>query len=75
VKDREYKSGLICVLACQLIWGFLPIYWQTLKPIDSWIIILYRIFTMFVYSYAAARFRYSRGEIWGPLRDRKVRRK
>lgn len=72
MKD-DYRTGVMSVLACQLIWGFCPIYWQALEPIPSWIIILYRIVTMFIFSYIAARFRYSREEIWGPLRDRKVR--
>ena len=72
MKD-DYRTGVISVLACQLIWGFCPIYWQALEPIPSWIIILYRIVTMFIFSYIAAWFRYSREEIWGPLRDRKVR--
>lgn len=68
--DTNRRTGLIYVLLCQLIWGFLPIYWQALVPIPSWIIILYRIVTMFVYSYAAARMRYSKEEIWGPLREK-----
>lgn len=74
-RESEYRTGVICVLACQMIWGFCPIYWQALEPIPSWIIILYRIVTMFVYSYAAARFRYSKEEIWGPFKDGAVRRK
>jgi chloramphenicol-sensitive protein RarD len=69
------KLGLLCVIGCQLFWGVCPIYWQALMPIPSWIIILYRIVTMFVYSYIAARLRFSREEVWGPLRDRAVRRK
>ena len=71
----EYKKGVLCVLACQLIWGFCPIYWEALVPIPSWIIILYRIVTMFVYSYIGARLKYSREEIFGPLGDRAIRRK
>ncbi len=74
MKD-DYRTGVISVLACQLIWGFCPIYWQALEPIPSWIIILYRIVTMFIYSYIAARIRYSKEEIWGPLRNRHVRTK
>ncbi len=72
--SKDYRTGVICVVTCQLIWGLCPIYWQALEPIPSWVIILYRIVTMFIYSYAAARFRYSREEIWGPLKDRSVRR-
>ena len=73
--NRDYKTGVLCVLGCQVFWGFCPIYWEALVPIPSWMIILYRIVTMFVYSYAAARFRYSRAEIWEPLKDKSVRRK
>ena len=68
--NRDYKIGLICVLASQLIWGFLPVYWQALVPIPSWIIILYRMTTMFIYSYIAARLRYTREEIWTPLKEK-----
>lgn len=68
----EYREGLIYVLICQLIWGFLPVYWQSLVPIESWKIILYRIFTMFICSYAFARFRYSREEIKAPLKSKRT---
>ncbi len=71
-KSNDYRTGLICVLACQLFWGFCPIYWQALVPIPSWIIILYRMLTMFIYSYIAARMRYSREEIWAPLKEKGV---
>ena len=71
----EYRKGMTCMLAAMLIWGFCPIYWEALVPIPSWIIILYRIVTMFIYSYIGARIRYSREEIWGPLKDSAVRRK
>lgn len=71
-RGSDYRTGLICVLACQLFWGFCPIYWQALVPIPSWIIILYRMLTMFAYSYIAARMRYSREEIWGPLKEKGV---
>lgn len=73
--EKDRRTGLIYVLLCQLMWGFLPVYWQALAPIPSWIIILYRIVTMFVYSYAAARMRYSKEEIWGPLREKGAFRK
>ena len=73
--SSDYKLGMILVIACQLFWGVCPIYWEALVPIESWKIILYRIFTMFIYTYAAARFKYSREEIFGPLKERAVRRK
>ena len=72
-KQREYRQGMAYVILCQIIWGFLPIYWESLNPIESWKIILYRILTIFVYSYAAARFRFSRQEMWAPFKDTKTR--
>ena len=68
---KDYRTGAIYVLLCQLMWGFLPIYWQSLDPIESWKIVLYRILTMFVYSYITARFVYSKEEIWELMADKK----
>lgn len=42
--DTTYKKGLIYALACSILWGILPIYWQALRPIESSVIIFYRIF-------------------------------
>ena len=69
----DYKTGLLCILGCQVFWGFCPVYWEALKPIPSWMIILYRIVTMLVYAYIAARIKFSKEEIWAPYRDRSVR--
>lgn len=43
-RDRTYITGVISMLSCDVLWGVLPIYWQALRPIDSWVIIFYRIF-------------------------------
>lgn len=72
-KNNEYKIGLLCVLFCQVWWGLCPIFWEALKPIDSKVIIVYRIFTMFVFSLIAAHMKYSWKAIFSPLRDRKTR--
>ena len=42
--DKTYITGVISMLSCDVLWGVLPIYWQALRPIDSWVIIFYRIF-------------------------------
>ena len=42
--DKSYKIGIISMLSCDVLWGVLPVYWQALRPIDSWVIIFYRIF-------------------------------
>lgn len=69
----EYKRGVLEVLFCMIIWGFLPIYWKALIPIDSWVIILYRVLMVFVTALILALRKYSWVEIWKPLReDRKT---
>ena len=43
---NEYKAGLTSALLCGFMWGIFPIYWNALKPVDSFTIILYRITLM-----------------------------
>lgn len=69
---NNFRFGLYCVIGCHLLWGVLPIYWQSLKPIDSWIIILYRVLTMFIFCVVSARTRYSFTEILEPLKSPSV---
>ncbi len=47
----DYNSGIVILLITQIIWGILPVYWQMLIPIDSFVIILYRIVTMLITCY------------------------
>lgn len=68
----EYKKGILATLGSQLIWGALPIYWHMLRPINSWIIIIYRIFTVFICSLIFARRLYTWEEILSPLKDKKM---
>lgn len=68
----EYKKGLIAVISTLVLWGVLPVYWQMLIPISSWVIIVYRILTVFLYSIIVARFKYTFKEIFEPLKDRKT---
>ena len=41
--NKEYKQGMISAIGCAFWWGFMPIYWKMLNPIDSAVIIFYRI--------------------------------
>lgn len=68
----EYKKGILATFGSQLIWGALPIYWHMLRPINSWIIIIYRIFTVFIFSLIIARRLYTWEEILSPLKDKKM---
>jgi len=46
MENKNYKNGLIYALSCAVIWGFLPIYWNSLKPVSSLVVIFYRITLM-----------------------------
>ena len=69
---KEYKEGIISVLGCNIWWGIMPIYWQWLKPIDSWVIIFYRIFLVAVVCAIAAWKVHTKDEIMEVLRNRKL---
>ena len=43
MNKKDYKVGMLCAIFSAVTWGFLPIYWQSLRPIDSIVIIFYRI--------------------------------
>lgn len=74
--DRtQYRTGIICSLSCSVLWGVLPVYWQALRPIDSWVIIFYRIFLVGVVCFAAALKLYGMEGIKAPLREKGVKLK
>jgi len=69
------------MLSCDVLWGVLPVYWQALRPIDSWVIIFYRIFlvgfvsgiaTLKIYGFGAVKskltVRTGPGILGGPLK-------
>ncbi|MCL1982866.1 MAG: EamA family transporter RarD [Clostridiales bacterium] len=51
---KNHRTGMVCALGCMLIWGVMPIYWKALVPIDSYVIILYRIVLVGVTCFVAA---------------------
>ncbi|MBQ2147165.1 MAG: EamA family transporter, partial [Firmicutes bacterium] len=69
---NERRQGILAGVLSNIIWGVLPIYWHALRPIDSGVIIFYRIFLCAVSSYFVARAKYSREELFAPMKDRKL---
>lgn len=71
----EYRSGVIAILFCEVTWGFLPIYWNLLDPLPSSIIILYRIFLVFLTALllCAAFYRMKPKDTLRPLTEKKTR--
>jgi chloramphenicol-sensitive protein RarD len=58
---------MTAALACSILWGFLPIYWQALRPIESSVIIFYRIALVGVVCFVASLPLYGWKRIKAPL--------
>ena len=69
-RDKTYITGVISMLSCDVLWGVLPIYWQALRPIDSWVIIFYRIFLVGFVSGIATLKIYGIGRVKEQLKPR-----
>ena len=69
---QQYKQGLISVIGSSVWWGIMPIYWQWLKPIDSIVIIFYRIVLVALVCIIAALIVHKKEEILAPLKNKKL---
>ncbi|MCR5482737.1 MAG: EamA family transporter RarD [Clostridia bacterium] len=65
---KNYRFGMTAAIGCSCLWGVLPIYWKSLIPIDSFVIIFYRIFLVGVVSFLGAWKLYGLKAIMAPLR-------
>ncbi|MEG0392429.1 MAG: EamA family transporter RarD, partial [Anaerovoracaceae bacterium] len=63
---------MFAALTSAILWGVLPIYWQALRPIDSFVIIFYRIVLVGVVCFVAALKVYGRKEMLKPLKHKKT---
>lgn len=70
---KEYKKGLSGALMCAGWWGIMPIYWHWLRPIDSGVIIFYRIVTVALVCFAAALYFHGFEAIKAQLRKKGVK--
>jgi len=69
---KEYRTGMTCVLASMIIWGIAPMYWRALVPIDSYVIIMYRILFAAIACGIAAFIVYGKEEMKKPLESKKT---
>lgn len=67
MNKSDYRIGIISALSCNFIWGFLPLYWNALKPIESSVIIFYRIVLMAIICYAVTAFTMRGKEVFRPM--------
>lgn len=68
--QKEYRVGLLCAIACSVMWGSLPVYWKMLGEIDSLLIVFYRIVMSCVSVLIADLFLYKKEDIWKPLKEK-----
>ena len=68
----ERRRGLLAGLLSNILWGVLPIYWHALRPIDSVVIIFYRVLLCAVASWILANRKYTKEELFAPFRDKKL---
>ncbi|NCE99011.1 EamA family transporter RarD [Emergencia sp. 1XD21-10] len=68
---RNYRIGLTSAIGCAIVWGLLPIYWNSLKPIPSGVIIFYRIVLMAVVCFIACAFQYGPKNVFKPMFESK----
>lgn len=67
---KEYKVGVACAILCALIWGVLPIYWKSLQPINSLLIMFYRLVLACIFVFVADLFIYKWKGIIEPLKKK-----
>jgi len=70
-EQRDYRTGMLCAVGSFIMWGFLPVYWKALIPINSYVIILYRILLVGVFCFITGCVCYGLKGILEPLRDKK----
>ena len=70
-EQAEYRTGMLCAISSFVVWGVLPIYWKALIPINSYVIILYRILLVGVFCFILGCICYGPKGMAEPFRDKK----
>ena|GEM_PF-21544 len=74
LNKKEYQQGVAFAILCALLWGVLPIYWKSLDPIDSLLILFYRVVLSFLTALIMALAIYKWEGIVKPLKEKGVMR-
>ncbi|HWQ79847.1 MAG TPA: EamA family transporter RarD [Anaerovoracaceae bacterium] len=69
---KEYQQGVALAILCSLLWGFLPIYWKSLVPVDPLLILFYRIVLSFLFAVILALILYKWEGVVQPLKRKGV---
>ena len=71
---KEYEQGIAFAILCAVMWGFLPIYWKSLVPINPVLILMYRIVLAFGCALILALYFYKWEGIIKPLKEKGIAR-
>lgn len=71
---KEYEQGIAFAILCAVLWGFLPIYWKAMVPINPVLILLYRIVLAFGFALILALYFYKWEGIIKPLKEKGIAR-
>ncbi len=71
-EKKNYIKGMQAAIFCSVLWGVLPLYWQALRPINSGVIIFYRIFLVGLVCFIASSKIYGIKEVLKPWKDKKT---
>lgn len=66
-QKQDYRIGLISAVSCAVVWGLLPIYWNSLQPVSSGVIIFYRIVLMALVCYLVCAVRVGVKHVFRPM--------
>lgn len=69
-QKKQTQIGMICAVACAVIWGILPIYWKSLESINSFVIIFYRLVLAFIFVAVICLIKYKPKGILEPLKKK-----
>lgn len=64
---KNYRIGMTAAVGCSVIWGLLPIYWNSLQPIPSDVIIFYRIVLMAAVCFIACAMQFGVKNVFQPM--------
>lgn len=68
--NKRQEVGMACAILCALLWGVLPIYWKSLQPINSLLIMFYRLVLACILVFFAALAIYKREGILKPAKEK-----
>lgn len=71
---KDYKQGVASAILSAVLWGILPVYWKSLNPINSFVIILYRIVFVAIFAFVVCMIMNKWKKTWEPLKTKGVLR-